>query len=148
MKENMGQLTRKTRTFPLSWSDWGSHVFCIIDHSCDAHCILVRDTYSLLQLAAVRISTDTADVHALNQSKLTIYPRFEIWMRSSMRSFFFLDQLCLLQYSMIKGCKYEGEYLINIFFRIETWVNRSLCLQLGNFALFGFVLEQYLARSA
>lgn len=30
----------------------------------------------------------------------------------------FLDQLCLLQISMINECKYEGGYLMNIFFRI------------------------------
>ena len=58
----------------------------------------------------------------------------------------FLEQLCLLQTSMFKECKYEGEYLINIFFRILlTSVNRSLCWQFRN--LVSFVLEWFLDRS-
>ena len=45
---NIPELQRKTQTFPSSWSDWGSHVFCIIEHNYNSLSILDTWYVSLL----------------------------------------------------------------------------------------------------
>ena len=115
----MEEFMRKTRTFPLNLSDWGSHVFRIIDHSCDSHGIL--GTWYVFTFAVSR---------CMNFSRYCGRPYFEpIKTRhlSTVRNLnaklhenfvLSLEQLCLLQTSMIKERRYEGQYLISIFFRI------------------------------
>ena len=118
----MEEINAKTRTFPFHRSYWGSHVFCIIAHNCILHCIMGRDTYSLLLLAADNIFTTPWSRTILANQKWPFLrgSKFECEAPKIRREFCFFSPISCV-YSAI--CWSTGDNMVVSILCMHSYIN-------------------------